>query len=426
MSEQALKLLDASSLGARAGLGAGEDLDAAASSGAGKDIAAPAKDWWQDLGVSAAATCNISDVEPIWRELERNGIESPGQSFDFTRRWIERFKVPVDKQLFVTGEARGKVVALLPLKRDTRAGADVLTWFSGSHVGCNAPLVDREAFASLSVAERAGVWRRMSRAMTGADLVILHSIPAFEEADFFAGLGDAIEVECLYRSVFDSWEQCRATQHTRSRRKHDRQQGAKLRAMGEVAFVEYGPGDPGADKAIETLFAQKAVRFAQQGIIDPFADPDVREFYREMFHDDNGLAGKLHVLTLDGEIVAVRYNLAHGKFMFALISSRSEREELRPGSPGKQNILHAMESIFRSGYTVCDMGAGYSDEKRHWCNVSVPLRTHYLPLSLRGEMVARLHRFKYRGRKFIKNNSRLFDFFKTARSAARGRRGGRD
>lgn len=374
--------------------------------------------WWDDFGASATATQNIADVEQVWRQLEKSGIESPGQSVDFTKAWIARFNIPQSEQLYITGEARGKIVALLPLKRVKRMGARVLTWFSGSHVGCNAPLIDHDLFKTLSVEERKDVWLRMSRAMIDTDLVCLHAIPDIGAGEFFGGLGEAIEVEKLYRSVFENWDECQKTQRTRSRKKHDKQQGAKLRAMGEVSFEELGPDHEKANAALDIMFAQKADRFIQQGIDDPFSCAEVREFYRDMFHDDNGLKGKLHVLSLDEEIVAVRYNLAHGDTMFALISSMSERVELRPGSPGKQNILNAMRSIFESGFKTCDMGAGFSDEKRHWCNEAIVLRTHYVPLTTWGAWIAKLHRFKYRLRKTIKDNRRLFDTFKSARSVA--------
>lgn len=375
--------------------------------------------WWDDLGACATATQNIADVEQVWRELEKSGIESPGQSLDFTKSWIARFNIPQSEQLYITGEARGRIVALLPLKRVKRMGARVLTWFSGAHVGCNAPLIDRDLFTALSIDERNGVWQRMRRAMIGADLVCLHAIPDIGAGEFFGGLGEAIEVEKLYRSVFDNWDACQKTQRTRSRKKHDKQQGAKLRAMGEVSFEEIESGDDKANSALDIMFAQKATRFTQQGIENPFSDFEVREFYRDIFHDNKELKGKLHVLNLDDEIIAVRYNLAHGDKMYSLISSMSERTELRPGSPGKQNILNAMQTIFENDYKTCDMGAGFSDEKRHWCNQTITLRTHYLPLTTWGGWIAKLHRFKYRLRKTIKDNRRLFATFKSARLVAK-------
>jgi len=348
--------------------------------------------WWRDLGNSVCATSNIADVEHVWRRFESTGIVSPGQSLDFIKAWISRFEIAPENQLYVTGQARGKTVALLPLKRVRRFGVDVLTWFSGAHVGCNAPLIDRELFAKLSVLERINVWRQMQRGMFGADLVYLHGVPAFEGEDYFAQLGRFVGQDCLYRSVFDDWQACATEQHTRSRRKHDRQQGAKLKAMGTIEFVELTEADAGVAEALATMFAQKAARFKQWGVENPFNEPRVREFYRDLMLGDNELQGKLHVLRLNGEIIAVRYNLAHQKTMFSLISSMSEREELKYGSPGKQNVLNSIKHTFNANYTVYDMGAGYSDEKRHWCNTIVPLRTHYVALSSKGESVTRVGR----------------------------------
>jgi len=368
------------------------------------------------MGNSVSSTCNIADVEAIWRDFERFGIVSAGQSLDFTKTWIARFNVAPQNQLYVTSQARGKTVALLPLKRVRRFGVDVLTWFSGPHVGCNAPLVDRELFAKLSVLERINVWQQMRRGLFGADLAYLHGVPVFAGADYFAQLGTFVAGDDLYRAEFANWEACAAKQHTRSRRKHDRQQGAKLADMGKVEFFELGAGDAGVGEALETMFAQKAFRFKQWGIENPFNDPQVHQFYGDLMQGDKELQGKLHVLKLNGEIIAVRYNLAHKNIMFSLISSMSEREDLKAGSPGKQNVLRAMKHIFDANYTVCDMGAGYSDEKRHWCNLIIPLRTHYVPLSARGETVTKVHRTKNRARKAIKDNARVFYWLKSVRA----------
>jgi CelD/BcsL family acetyltransferase involved in cellulose biosynthesis len=56
-------------------------LDEAAE-GARLDVGAGAR-------ISATSSHHLADVEALWRSLEAGGIESPGQSFDFTRVWIE-------------------------------------------------------------------------------------------------------------------------------------------------------------------------------------------------------------------------------------------------------------------------------------------------------------------------------------------------
>jgi len=377
--------------------------------------------WWADLGASVSATHNIEDVAAAWRDLERTGIESPGQSLDFTRAWIDEFDIPRNQQLYVTGAWNGRVVALLPLVHRRRRGVRMLTWFPGAHVGCNAPLIDHDAFARMSAQERAAVWNEMRRGITGADMVRLHAVPDTGEGNYFASLGQSVQIDWLYRSAFSSWDECNRVQRTRSRRKHDRQQGARLAALGDVGFAEISSASE-AGPALDAMFRQKAERFREWGVVDPFAEPRVQQFYRDMVGRPGDLQARLHVLTLDGTVVSVRYNFMHGDRVFSLISSMSDCPTVQQGSPGKQNILRAMEYIFSHGYRVCDMGAGFSDEKRHWCNVAIPLRTHVWPLNARGQAASQALILKSRAQFAIKNDPRLFNIAKSLRSFARQRK----
>ena len=372
--------------------------------------------WWDDLSISAAATSNMAEVEQAWRQLEGRGIQSPGQSLDFTRAWIRRFDIPAERQLYVTGVANGKVVALMPLWRTKMLGADVLTWFAGSHVGCNAPLIDREELAALDSMGRTKLWQRMGRAMFGADLAYMPAMPRLDGACMFDELGTGAPEEYLYRAEFENWQECERMQRTKSRRKHDKQQITKLRALGEVEFREFGPGKE-ALELIDKMFAQKACRFEQLGIKDPFADERTREFYKDMFRENSELGSRLQTLNLDGEMIAARYNLFHGDRFFVLITSMSEQEKIRPGSPGKQSTLFAIRSVFEAGFRVYDIGAGHSDEKKRWCNRKYPLDTRYFALTKKGMMVAGMHMFKVRVRRLIKENEVLFSLFKTMRAA---------
>lgn len=395
-------------------------MSAASVQNAGRVIhaLAPATgDWWQETGSAVSTTSRIDDVADVWRDLESTGIESPGQSLEFTRAWIKQFEIPSSDQLYVTGTLGGKVVALLPLMRRRKHGLNLLTGFAGAHVGCHAPLIDRQAFAGMTNTERAEFWRRLQRGLTGADLVHLECMPALEGDASFQGLGTSRPVDLLYRSEFSSWEECDQIQRSRSRRKHDKQQGAKLEAMGEVGFEEVTVGDV-AREAVETMFRQKARRFAEWGIDDPFADPQVQSFYIGLIGHDGPLQARVHILRLDGAIVAVRYNLAHGERVFALISSMDDNPDLSPGSPGKQNILRAQKHMFSSGVRMVDMGAGYSDEKRHWCNVKIELRDHLLPLTAKGRVAARLMGWKTALQHRIKNDERLFALAKSMRARA--------
>lgn len=357
----------------------------------------------------------LSDVEAIWRTLTAGGIESPGQHIDFIRLWVRELAIPEGNQFYIVAHENGVPVALMPLQRRWDRGVRVLAWFPGAHVGCNAPVIDRDRVAAMSPAMRRRLWIRMLRGVTGADLVSLKSAPELlvGGVDLFAELGQSIEAGTLYRAAFSSFEEADATQRNKSRRKHDRQQGDKLDAMGAVGFEEIVNG-PAARTALDTMFRQRAARFREMRVFDPFSIPAIRGFYDSTVEEGSGVPVKLHVLRLDGDIVAMRYSVVHGDRLFCLISSMSEDPALRPGSPGKQCLLRVMQTI-GEGFRVFDMGEGLTDEKRHWCNQQIAVRHHYIPITRRGALAASVHRRWQLTRTRIKSDERLLHLAKSAR-----------
>lgn len=366
--------------------------------------------------IAAHMTHSLTQVEPLWRSFEAAGIESPGQSFDFVRLWTRTQSVPEADQFYIVGEVAGMPVALLPLHRKTVKGVRQLAWFPGTHVGCNAPLVDRQRLAVIGPAQRRALWQAMLGQASGADLVYLKAVPQLEVdgVDLFAELGTSLEAETLYRAQFDSWEQANTTQRSKSRRKHDRQQGEKLEAMGQVGFEEVS--GVAAGPILDIMFRQRAARFVEMGVNDPFCISQIRGFYDASVAPGSAVDVRLHVLRLDGEIVAVRFNIAHGDRLFCLISSMSTDPAIQPGSPGKQCLLRVMQTVFDAGYRTFDMGSGFTDEKRHWCNVQIPVRQHYVPLTPLGTVATTAHRVWLSSRKRIKQNKQLLGFIKSVRS----------
>ena len=362
------------------------------------------------------ATHRFADVEAVWRAMTETSIESPGQSIDFTRLWAKALDIPERDQYYVVAHQDGAPVALVPLQRRWDKGARVLSWFPGPHVGCNAPVVDVARLLAMSPDQRRTLWIRLLRGIAGADVVYMKSVPQLivDGVDLFAELGQSIEAETLYRAAFTSFEEADKTQRNKSRRKHDRQQGDKLEAKGEVSFGEVHNG-PAALAILETMFQQRAARFREMGVFDPFAIPKVREFYDSTARTESGVAVKLHVLKLNGDIVAIRYNIVHGDRLFCLISSMSDDPRIQNGSPGKQCLLRVMQTVYADGFRVFDMGEGLTDEKRHWCNQQIPVRHHYMPITRRGALVASGHMSFQTLRRRIKNDERLLGWAKSVR-----------
>lgn len=368
--------------------------------------------------IEVTVTARIEDVAGTWRMLAAANPESPGQDYDFIRNWIAHRSIPTADQAYVVGSIDGRPVALLPLHRKRLHGLRVFTWFPGANVGCYTPIADFDRLATLSHDDRRALWTAMTRALRGGDVLYLRSIPreVAGHQGLFDELGATLAVESLYRSQYSSWEECDRLQRSKSRRKHDRQQGDRLNALGAVSFEELGNADD-TGCAIETMFRQRSARFKAMGIRDTFMKDGLVGFYHALAKPGSGVDVRLHVLRLDGNIVAVRYNVVRADRMFCLISSMSDNPAIQSGSPGKQCLLRVMQTVFDDGYRVFDMGSGFTDEKRHWCNVQMPLRQHYVGLSLRGAVVVKAHRQFQKTRALIKANPQLKAAARNVRSA---------
>jgi CelD/BcsL family acetyltransferase involved in cellulose biosynthesis len=362
------------------------------------------------------ATHRLADVEGVWRALSEASVESPGQSIDFIRLWIKALNIAERDQFYVVAHLDDVPIALVPLQRRWDKGARVLSWFPGPHVGCNAPIVDVARLKALSSEERRRLWIKLLRSFKGADVVYMKAVPQLlvDGIDLFAEMGQWLESETLYRAAFSSFEEADKTQRNKSRRKHDRQQGDKLEAKGDVTFGEVGNGAE-ALTVLETMFQQRAARFREMGVFDPFTIPKIREFYDSTARANSGVPVKLHVLRLNGDIVAVRYNVIHGDRLFCLISSMSDDPSIQHGSPGKQCLLRVMQTVFGEGFRVFDMGEGLTDEKRHWCNQQISVRHHYMPITRRGALAAEGHKQWHTLRTRIKNDDKMFAWAKSLR-----------
>jgi CelD/BcsL family acetyltransferase involved in cellulose biosynthesis len=370
--------------------------------------------------IAARSTRSLAEIAGIWAELEAaGGVQSPGQNLAFVRTWIETQQVAEADQLYLVAERSGTPLALLALRRERRLGVNAYTWVLGNHVGCNGPIADPRRLEALGTEGRRTLWAEFARAARNAGADLLH-LPAMASdvpghGDLYAEFGRSVAGDTLYRAEFDSWESADSTQRNKSRRKHDRQQGDKLSALGEIRFEDVGP-EYCTTAILERMFIQRAERFAQMGIADPFAAPRIRRFYAEALRPGADTGARLSVLRLNGEIVAVRYNIVRGTRMFCLISSMSTEPALQPGSPGKQILLRLMQTIFDAGFHSFDMGAGLTDEKRHWCNVQIALRDHVVPLTLKGRLAADLVATTASLKSRIKSDPRLLGLAKRIRA----------
>jgi CelD/BcsL family acetyltransferase involved in cellulose biosynthesis len=363
-----------------------------------------------------SVTNDLATVEADWRQLEEFGVESPGQTFDFIRGWVNSLGISRACQVYLTARQHGRPVALLALRIERHFGVRVLSFIPGAHVGSNAPLVDPDWFEAMDEEDRRAFWQRVFLALPAADAILLQAVPNayLGRLDLFAGLGRRGASDVLYRSEFSSWTECDDAMRKSKQRKRDRQQGEKLAALGEVTYGTATPDD--FETVLAATFRQKAERFAVLGIADPFADQQIRAAYLEILKGAKTLKPELFVLRVNGEIAATRYALGVGDRLFALITSMSEDPKLQAGSPGRQEIFRTVQSIFERGYRVFDIGLSLNDEKRAWCNNTHRVTTLYFPRTPGGFIWSAIHRLRERAKYWIKADQARFAFYKRLRA----------
>ena len=151
------------------------------------------------------------------------------------------------------------------------------------------------------------------------------------------------------------------------------------------------------------------------GVFDPFAIPMIRAFYDNTAREDSGVPVKLHVMRLNGEIVAVRYNIVHGDRLFCLISSMSDDPAIQNGSPGKQCLLRVMQTVFDAGLSHLRHGRGPHRREAPLVQCAdpgaPPLHAHHAAAA---RFAAQAHRGFHTLRRRIKNDERLLGWAKCA------------
>lgn len=356
----------------------------------------------------------IEDVADSWKGLEKNHCLLASQKYGLVSAWIEAGAIGTADCAFIIISLAGEPVVLLPLMRKRVYGLRVAAWFTGDHLGSYAPLVDLDRWQTVPVAERVRLWRQAFSALANCDLVHLPDVPVSlaQSSGLSAALGSRMLADCVHVARYGDWASCDAERRDKRRRKVDRQQGSKLAGQGEVGFEVVKAGAEAA-AIIDTMFAHRAERFKVQGIRDPFRDAPIKAFYKRAMHSAGGL---LHVLRLDGEVIAVRYNIEAGGGLYSLITSMHPSPDLQSGSPGKQNLLRAMQASFEGGYRFIDMGKGDSDEKRLWCNEKQSLTAFAHALTPVGRVAAASLAVGERAKGAVKNHPGLFDMYRKLRS----------
>ncbi len=346
----------------------------------------------------------LAKAEDEWRALAaRSEAASPYQAYDWLRAHAEAMAARQESVALFLRDASGQAIAGLALAMETKRGLRVAEALGGTQANLQLPLAARDA--PLSPADWHEAFRQAAFA-AGIDLFLLRNVAmaGHAGAKILSQAGPAIPGERVHGIDLDADAEAVIRRIlSKDSRKKLRQKAQKLAALGPVALMN-GDTPEHITLILDAFFAQKAARFRELGIPDPFASLEVRDFLRRACTPLPGSVPAVTVLALQaGErIVAVLGGATDGHRFSGMFLSFDADPEVARHSPGEQLVLAAIQDACARGLSVFDLGAGEARYKTMFCEWQVPLVDLAIGISLKGRLAAALIRTGLRAKGRIK------------------------
>ncbi|WP_244937335.1 GNAT family N-acetyltransferase [Methylobacterium crusticola] len=375
-------------------------------------------------GVAAAAAALVPEVfatlaaaEAPWRELERGPgvLMTPYQRFD----WVAAYAATVGLEggrlcLALLRDDAGRPRVLLPLVVRREAGIRVARVVGGRHANYHMPVFAGPEAAALPAETLRRALARLGRS-AGIDLFLLvHQPRRWDGApNPLAALGSASPSDAYGLALGPDPEAVlRRVLSGDARRKLRQKEKWLAAAHGPVAH-RVAADAPETAAILEAYFAQKAARFAQLGIPDPFADPAARAFVAAACRpgrDGAPPALELHALTLleSGRVLATFAGAVDARRFSGMLTSFDPDPGLARFSPGDLLLQALVRDQAARGRSALDLGVGEARYKSSVCDETIGLVDAHVPVTLRGALLARATAGALRLKRRIKRDPRLW------------------
>ena len=379
----------------------------------------------EPVGGAVEVLHRLEDAEAVWRALEHDAIMAPYGRYD----WVAAYQRALPDggrgtRIAVQRDADGRPVFLMPFQLERRLGLVVATSIGGKHANYHLPLLAPEAAVGLRP-HASALLAAAGRAI-GADLLIMPNVPAT-----WNGLPNPF-AEGGHPSASNAWAlrleadgpATLARSMSGEARKKMRNKARGLAKVGPVRAFRASSVQEG-DLQLDAFYRQKARRFGELGIADPFADPALRGF----LHDaatrglaDGDPAVEIHGLTVGEDVIAVLGGAVDRNRFSGMIVS-FEAGPLDRFSPGEMLIVEVIDDLCRRGFRVFDLGAGDARYKRSICDEAEALLDLVIPLTVAGRAAALVEAGLLRAKRRIKASPRAMALVRRVRKLKAARAG---
>lgn len=350
----------------------------------------------------------LEGTAPPARELLPGALATPYQA----PAWIDAYARTVapdrGERIVVARVLAGdEVVLALPLALRRVGPATIGAIVGGRHANlrlpafCVVPALDDAA----SVAE---AMTAAGRAV-GADLLAFRGSPASWDGapTPLAHLPHRASALALpVRAPLEAPQVLASALMSGPSRKKLRRKAEKLAAaLGPLRHV-VGGVDAEIGPLLDAYFRQKAARFEELGIPDPFDRAADVAFLRGVANPALG-AVEVHALCAGERVLAVLAGACDGQRFSGMVSSIEADAEIRRSSPGDLLMVGLLERLAARGVVSFDLGIGEASYKADYCPAREALIDVALPVTGLGRMLAPLIRAGWSGSDAIRRRPAL-------------------
>lgn len=374
-------------------------------------------------GAFSVRICDsIEDAAPAWRVLEARAVLTPYQRYDWIKALGDAGGLDRTRCAIAVIEADELPVALLPLGIVRKFGLSLGTFLGSSIANIDWMPLDPAAARAFDRPALDRLLREIGEKAGGLDALSLHAMPAEWQgiANPFLAFSHQPGPDHLYVAPIGEG----AASRTNAKRMRNIMRGKRRleELMGPVTLRT--ARTPAEVEAIHrTFLAQRAARFAEQGIANIFAEDWFVRFFREAGTQSLGSPRptlQFHALEAGGEIVATSCGTYAGTHFSQYINS------MTTGPAAKSSLMGLLMSALldelkAAGITSIDMGLGDFDYKLDWTDRTL-VYDAVIPLTGRGRAAAMALLTGRRLRRAFKQNAALFGTYKRLRAMV-GKRG---
>lgn len=359
-------------------------------------------------------------IEREWRHLETTGCGTVFQRYDWVDAYV-RHVLPHEnaRASILLGRLDGEPAFILPLAISKNGPLRIAKWIGGKHSSYNFGLWSQQGAARMRNLSRPIIERILGNALANVDCALLGQMPrCFDNVTQPLGALSAISsaTEGYAFALAGDFDTLLQSRDGRGRRKRVK---AKERKMGMAGEVRYQMLQNPAQQhvALDFFFAQKALRLAEQGKPNSFAEPGITDFFHNLIDRSLGMDEPLleiATLSVGGATRAVTGSGIYRGHMNSYFTAFA-LDELAQHSPGNVLTFRHIEHSCERGMTVYDLGIGYEDYKTHWCDIIHELHDAYAAFTPFGSVAVSAMRLGEAVKDRIRRNKQLWKNLKTVK-----------